>query len=358
MRTDLFDYHLPKELIAATPAEKRDASRLLVLRRDTQTLEHAVFAMLGNYLTSGDLLVINDSRVIRARLHGKRMATGGHVEFLLVERHSPAPNAGKDAWLVLCRPARKLKPGEMVYFANKRLMARILHYAGAGERIVEFDCPNVLEWLDQIGEVPLPPYIVQRRRELFGPRREVLPEDVERYQTVYAREPGSVAAPTAGLHFTPELMESLKQQGVRFARVTLHVGPGTFKPVEAEEVEQHRMHTEHYSIPPETVAAIEETRQMGKRVVAVGTTVVRTLEAAADEEGRVRSGDGATDLMILPSYRFRVVDALITNFHLPRSTLLMLVAAFAGREFVLRAYEEAVAQRYRFYSYGDAMLIL
>lgn len=357
MRIELFDYELPKELIAATPAARRDQSRLLVLHRQSQTFEHTVFAQIGEYLRAGDLLVINDSKVIPARLHGKREATGGHVEFLLVER-TAKPEGSGDRWRVICRPAKKLKPGEAVYFANKRLQARVVAYLDVGEREVEFDCPDVLARLDEIGEIPLPPYILQRRRELFRGGPLVLPEDAERYQTVYAREPGSVAAPTAGLHFTEELLESLQHNGVGLARVTLHVGPGTFRPVEVEEVEKHRMHEERYFIPSETVEAIRRTKRSGYCVVGVGTTVVRTLEAAADETGKVRAGAGVTDLMIVPGYSFKVIDALITNFHLPRSTLLMLVCAFAGREFVLRAYREAVEQRYRFFSYGDAMLIL
>ncbi|MCX7625740.1 MAG: S-adenosylmethionine:tRNA ribosyltransferase-isomerase, partial [Candidatus Sumerlaeaceae bacterium] len=258
MKIDLFDYELPKELIAAAPAARRDQARLLVLRRDSQTIEHSVFACIGDYLSPGDLLVINDSKVIRARLRGKREATGGLVEFLLVERTSALE--GCDRWRVICKPARKLKAGEEVYFANKRLKARIVAYMDVGEREVEFDCPNVLARLDEIGEIPLPPYILQRRRELFHGKPLVLPEDAERYQTVYAREPGSIAAPTAGLHFTQELLESLQRKGIGLARVTLHVGPGTFRPVEVEEVEKHRMHEERYFVPSETVEAIKRTK--------------------------------------------------------------------------------------------------
>lgn len=356
MRIELFDYELPRELIAATPAQKRDASRLFVLDRATAKFDHRVFAEIGDYLRAGDLLVVNDSKVIRARLHGKRMATGGHVEFLLVERVST--ESGHDRWRVICRPAKKLKPGEIVYFANKRLRARIEHYTDVGEREVVFDCPDVLSTLEEIGEVPLPPYILQRRRELMGKKRLVLPEDTERYQTVYAREPGSIAAPTAGLHFTTELIARLEHQGVRFAAITLHVGPGTFKPVEVDEIEKHRMHEEHFTVPQETAELVAATKAAGHRIIAVGTTVVRTLESVAEPQGTIRPGPGATRLMIVPGYKFRVVDALVTNFHLPRSTLLMLVSAFAGRELILEAYREAVAQRYRFFSYGDAMLIL
>jgi S-adenosylmethionine:tRNA ribosyltransferase-isomerase len=356
MKIDLFDYHLPKELIAATPIEPRDQARLLVMNRGLLTIEHSIFARIGEYLQPGDLLVLNDSKVIRARLHGKRASTSGHVEFLLIERMGA--EQGRDRWRVICRPAKKLRPGEVVYFANNRLHATILRYLDVGEREVEFDCPDVLARLDEIGEIPLPPYILQRRRELFRGGPLVLPEDAEYYQTVYAREPGSVAAPTAGLHFTEELLSQLQANGIGIARVTLHVGPGTFRPVEVEDVEQHRMHEERYFVPTETVEAIARTKATGHRVVAVGTTVVRTLEAAASATGNVVAGAGSTNLMIIPGYQFKVVDALITNFHLPRSTLLMLVCAFAGREFTLSAYQQAVEQRYRFFSYGDAMLIL
>jgi len=356
MRIDLFDYELPRELIAATPAEKREQARLLVLHRQQQTWEHSVFAQVGRFLREGDLLVVNESKVIPARLHGKRSRTGGHVELLLVER--TGQSEGRDRWRVICRPARKLQPGETIYFANKRLEAAIVRYLDVGEREVEFYCPDVLVFLDELGEIPLPPYILQRRRALFGEQRLLLPEDREWYQTVYARQPGSVAAPTAGLHFTEALLEELQRGGVRLARVTLHVGPGTFRPVETDEVEKHHMHEEHYNVPAGTAELIAQTKAQGGRVVAVGTTVVRTLEAAADGLGHVTPGRGSTRLMIVPGYRFRVIDALITNFHLPRSTLLMLVSAFAGREFILDAYREAVAQRYRFFSYGDAMLIL
>jgi S-adenosylmethionine:tRNA ribosyltransferase-isomerase len=360
VRTDLFDYHLPRELIAPVPAAERDASRLLVLQRAGQTIAHHTFRDLPALLRAGDLLVVNDSRVIRARLHGKRLATGGGVEFLLLER--TGQDGRCDRWLVLCRPARKLKPGEIVYFANRRLEATVLHYRGEGEREVEFRTPDVLAWLDELGEVPLPPYIVQRRREMAveHPECKTFDEsaDAERYQTVYAREPGSVAAPTAGLHFTPALLDALAASGVGRVAVTLHVGAGTFRPVETEEIEQHRMHVEHFTVSPEAAVAIRAARADGRRVVAVGTTCVRVLETLAAQPEGIRTGHFDTDLMIVPGFEFRAVDALITNFHLPRSTLLMLVAAFAGREFVLRAYEEAVRERYRFYSYGDAMLIL
>lgn len=362
MRVGLFDYHLPRELIAVEPAVRRDHSRLLVLHRADGRIEHRRFDDISGCLRAGDVLVLNDSRVIRARLHGKRLDTGGSVEFLLLERVAPTAGAAdraNDVWRVMCRPARKLKPGEIVCFANKRLQAHILHYRSQGEREAEFSAPDVMTWLDKIGEVPLPPYIIQRRRELgWGGRRLEVPADAERYQTVYAREPGSVAAPTAGLHFTPELLGRLSAAGVQSATVTLHVGAGTFKPVETREAEDHVMHTERFAIPPETAAAVNTARCEGRRIVAVGTTAVRSLETAASPEGMLHEGQYETSIMILPGCRFRCVDALVTNFHLPRSTLLMLVSAFAGRELILRAYEEAIAQRYRFFSYGDAMLIL
>jgi S-adenosylmethionine:tRNA ribosyltransferase-isomerase len=362
MRTDLFEYHLPRELIAAVPAQRRDQSRLLVVDRHAGRVGHSMFSRIGEHLRAGDLLVANDSRVIRARIHGKRLATGGKVEFLLLERTG---GGDRDTWRVMCRPARKLKPGEVVYFANKRFEAQVLHYVGEGEREVEFSCPDVMAWLDEIGEVPLPPYIVQRRRELREEARAkglrsapiADEEDAERYQTVYARDPGSVAAPTAGLHFTNELIARLKESGVGFETITLHVGPGTFKPVEVEDVEGHVMHSEHFVIRADAADAVNAAQAEGRRVIAIGTTAVRALESATTEDGPVSAGQYDTSLMIVPGYRFRVVDAMVTNFHLPRSTLLMLVSAFAGRELMLGAYEEAVRQEYRFYSFGDAMLI-
>jgi S-adenosylmethionine:tRNA ribosyltransferase-isomerase len=365
MRTDLFDYHLPQELIAPVPAERREDSRLLVVRRRDQSIEHAQFRDIGRYLCRGDMLVVNDSRVIRARLHGKRLSTGGTVEFLLLERASQTPQS--DTWRILCRPAKKLKPGETVYFANKRLTARITHHTGAGEREAEFDTPDIFPWLDQIGEVPLPPYIVQRRREIrdhASQAHDRIPtyadeQDVLRYQTVYARENGSVAAPTAGLHFSEDLLAALRSHvGVELASVTLHVGAGTFRPVETEEIEAHPMHSEQFTIPEDTAQAVNRSRDEGRRIVAVGTTSVRTLESSADDRGHVCAGSRDTRMMIVPGYCFRVVDAMVTNFHLPRSTLLMLVCAFSGRELILRAYEEAIRERYRFFSYGDAMLLL
>lgn len=359
METRLFDYHLPRELIAAAPTARREESRLLVLHRDSGLIEHRVFRDLPEYMRPGDVLTVNDSRVIKARIHGKRLSTGGGVEFLLLERVPIAPDHAGDRWRVMCRPARKLKPGEQVYFANKRLTATVMHYLSEGEREVEFSAPDVLAWLDELGEVPLPPYIVQRRREIAGTTHEALPEaDSERYQTVYAHDPGSVAAPTAGLHFSEDLLGRIIGGGAALARVTLHVGPGTFKPVETETVEEHPMHTERFVISEENARIINDAKREHRRVMAVGTTVVRTLESAAKDDGSVSAGTFETKLMILPGFKFKVVDALITNFHLPKSTLLMLVSAFADRETVMHAYETAIAEKYRFYSYGDAMLIL
>jgi S-adenosylmethionine:tRNA ribosyltransferase-isomerase len=359
VRTEQFDYSLPRELIATLPAEKREQSRLLVLDRKAQTIEHRHFFEIINYLHPGDVLVVNDSRVIRARMHGKRLTSGGKVEFLLLERcaHDSGEN---DRWIVMCRPAKKLKPGEEVYFANKQLMARVLHYRGEGEREVEFNTPDVLAWLDVIGEIPLPPYILQRRQETHFPVESpsTTQIDAERYQTIYAREPGSVAAPTAGLHFSEELLDRVRQLGVEVVPVTLHVGPGTFKPVESENIENHPMHSERFVISQQAADSLNLAHEQKRRIMCVGTTSVRSIESATDSQLKVHAGEFSTSLMIYPGYGFKSVDALITNFHLPRSTLLMLVSAFAGREFVLRAYELAVRERYRFFSYGDAMLIV
>lgn len=341
-----FDYELPDELIAQEPIEPRDAARLMVLRRATRTIEHRIFRELPSLLDPGDLLVVNDSRVLPARLFGQRR-TGGMVEILLVQ-----PLEGTTLWLALGRPARKLRPGETILvlphedsFEPQPL--RILERRARGQVVVELS-PAIAEHLELFGHVPLPPYI-------RAPLR-----DPERYQTVYATHSGSVAAPTAGLHFTERLFTELRQRGITVAPLTLHVGIGTFKPIEVEDVRQHKMHAEWYRVPAETVALIQEARQAGRRVVAVGTTAARTLESIADslDQGAVSELTGWTDLYIYPGYRWRVVNALITNFHLPRSTLILLVASFAGREFILEAYREAVRQRYRFYSFGDAMLIL
>ena len=343
MRVDEFDYELPPELIAQEPLPQRDASRLMVVDRETGRWEHARFRDLPRYLRPGDCLVLNDTRVRPARLYGRRPG-GGRVEFLLVQ---PLQD---DRWLALVRPGRRLRQGTVALCGEERpLRVEVEEVRESGERVVRLVAPpgeTLEETLHRLGRVPLPPYI---RTEL---------KDPERYQTVYAREEGAVAAPTAGLHFTPELLDRLRAMGVHIATLTLHVGVGTFRPVTAERVEEHVMHAEYYRVEPAAAETINAARARGGRVVAVGTTVTRTLETVADPQGRVRPGSGWTDLFIYPGYRFRAIDGLITNFHLPRSTLIMLVAALLGRERTLAAYREAVARRYRFFSFGDAMLIL
>jgi S-adenosylmethionine:tRNA ribosyltransferase-isomerase len=339
-----FDYLLPSSLIAQEPLPQRDASRLLVLDRRTGGTAHRGFADLPALLAAGDLLVVNRSRVIPARLLGQR-ARGGQAEVLLVR------DRGDGRWEAMVRPGRHLRPGQRVTVDDDLSVvveSEALDASGLRRVRLLSKRREVEAAIERCGRTPLPPYI----------RRADRPSDRERYQTVYARERGSVAAPTAGLHFTAALLERLAAAGVARAEVVLHVGPGTFQPVKAARVEDHRVAAEPYEVPAETAAAIERTRARGARVVAVGTTTVRALESAASAEGRVEAGAGETELMIAPGHRFRVVDALLTNFHLPRSSLLLLVAAFAGRDAVLRAYGEAVRERYRFYSYGDAMLIL
>jgi S-adenosylmethionine:tRNA ribosyltransferase-isomerase len=344
-----FEYDLPPELIAQTPVEPRDASRLLVVDRAADQLSHRHFREIGEFLRPGDLLVVNDTRVIRARLHGRREPSGGQVEVFLLRR---LRHGTGEEWECLVRPGRRLRRGAAFSFGPRgELEGLILAETDDGKREVAFTSPDgdAAGWLARLGEVPLPPYITTPLA------------DGERYQTVYARQEGSVAAPTAGLHFTPELLERLSAQGVGRATVTLHVGLGTFRPVQAETVEEHVMHSEYWELSAEAAAAVNAARRAGQRVVAVGTTACRTLESAARElsaTGELAPGSGWTDLFIYPGYRFRAVDALLTNFHLPRSTLLMLVSAFAGRNLIRRAYEEAVRERYRFFSFGDAMLIL
>jgi len=338
MRTDDFDYPLPAERIAQHPAP-RGTSRLLVL--DDRGLDrHRRISDLPALLQAGDLLVVNDTRVIPARLFARRGATGGRVELLLVEK------LDDHDWQCLARPGRRLRTG-LELEIDERLQARVLGRADGGRFVLRFSSP-VEPRLEELGHVPLPPYI-QRPDEAA---------DRQSYQTVFARHPGAIAAPTAGLHFTPRILAELGRRGIEIAQLTLHVGIGTFRPVSAELIADHRMETERFTVPPATAAAIAGTRRAGGRIVAVGTTVVRTLEAAArDAEGRVRPGAGRTDIFITPGFRFQVVDRLITNFHLPRSTLLMLVSAFAGRRRILAAYGEAIDNDYRFYSYGDAMLV-
>ena len=339
MKKSDFYYELPEELIAQTPLEKRDASRLLVLDRNTGAIEHKHFYDLPTFLQEGDCLVLNDSRVLPARLLGTR-STGGAVEVVLLR------DLGDGRWECLTRPGKKTRPGAELSFGDGVLTATVVDAIEDGNKILQFHYDGIfLEHLERLGKMPLPPYI---KEEL---------QDSERYQTVYSRQLGSAAAPTAGLHFTPELLEEIRQKGVKVCYVTLHVGLGTFRPVKAEDIQDHVMHSEYCEIPEETAKIINETRQHGGRVVAVGTTTCRTLESFAAEDGTVKKSGGWTDIFIYPGYRFKCVDALVTNFHLPESTLVMLVSALAGRETILHAYKVAVAERYRFFSFGDAMFI-
>ena len=339
MKTSDFVYDLPEELIAQTPAERRDASRLLVLDRDTGAMEHRHFYDLPDYLRPGDCLVLNDSRVIPARLFGVR-PTGGAVEVVLLK------DMGDGLWECLARPGKKMRPGTAVSFGGGELTGVVESVEDDGSRIIRFRYEGIfLEILERLGNMPLPPYI---KTQL---------DDPERYQTVYAREPGSAAAPTAGLHFTEELLDRIRAMGVDVRFVTLHVGLGTFRPVKAENVEEHEMHSEYCTVPAETAEAIRRAKAAGGRVIAVGTTSCRTLESFAGEDGEVLPGSRWTNIFIYPGYRFRCIDALVTNFHLPGSTLVMLVSALAGRENILNAYKTAVDMRYRFFSFGDAMLI-
>ena len=339
MRKSDFYFDLPEELIAQTPLERRDSSRLLHLDKVTGALEHRHFYELLDYLREGDCMVFNDSRVLPARLIGAR-PTGGSVELVLLR------DLGEGRWECLSRPGRKTKPGTEILFGNGELKATVESVAEGGNRIVRFDYEGIfLEVLERLGKMPLPPYI---KEEL---------QDSERYQTVYSREIGSAAAPTAGLHFTKELMEKIAAKGVKLCYVTLHVGLGTFRPVKAEEIEDHEMHSEFCIIPEETARIVSETKKKGGRVIAMGTTSCRTLESFAREDGSLPATSGWTNIFIYPGYTFKCIDALVTNFHLPESTLIMLVSALAGREHVLHAYEEAVKERYRFFSFGDAMFI-
>ena len=335
-----FYFDLPHELIAQDPLEDRSASRLLVLDKDTGAVSHHTFKEIEDYLQPGDCLVLNDTKVIPARLLGAKEDTSAHVEILLLKRIQA------DVWETLVRPGRKCKPGTRITFGGGLLRAEVLKVKEDGNRLIGFSYQGIFEEiLDKLGEMPLPPYITHKLA------------DKNRYQTVYARHEGSAAAPTAGLHFTEELLERIKIKGVQVAFVTLHVGLGTFRPVKEENVSDHRMHSEFYQVSREAATVINDTKKAGGRVICVGTTACRTLESAADERGTVRSGSGDTEIFIYPGYRFRVLDALITNFHLPESTLVMLVSALAGRENVLSAYEEAIREKYRFFSFGDAMFI-
>jgi len=335
-----FYFDLPQELIAQDPLEDRSSSRLLVLDKKTGGVSHHVFREIVRYLAPGDCLVLNDTKVIPARLLGEREETGAHVEVLLLKRREA------DVWETLVRPGKKCKPGARLVFGDGLLKAEVLETVEEGNRLIRFFYDGIWEeLLDRLGEMPLPPYITHKL------------EDRGRYQTVYAKYEGSAAAPTAGLHFTRELLAEIEKKGVRIAYVTLHVGLGTFRPVKEENVLEHHMHSEFYQVSEEAAGIINETKKAGGRIVCVGTTSCRTLESAADESGFVRPGSGNTEIFIYPGYRFKVLDALITNFHLPESTLVMLVSALAGRERVLAAYEEAVRERYRFFSFGDAMFI-
>ena len=340
MKTSDFFYNLPEELIAQTPIEPRDASRLMVLRRDSDVIEHKHFYDIIDYLNEGDCLIVNDSRVIPARIYGTKDDTGAKVEFLLLRQLE------NNRWETLVKPGRKAKIGARFTFGDGLLKAEVVDVIDDGNRIVEMTCEeNIYATLDKIGQMPLPPYITEKL------------EDQERYQTVYSHELGSAAAPTAGLHFTTELMDRIREKGVSIGYVTLHVGLGTFRPVKVEDVTKHKMHSEHYEIPQETADLILRTKAAGKRVIAVGTTSCRTLESVATNGG-IRACDGFTDIFIYPGYEFKVLDGLITNFHLPESTLIMLVSAFYGYDKTMKAYETAVKERYRFFSFGDAMAIL
>ncbi|CAB1249311.1 MAG: tRNA preQ1(34) S-adenosylmethionine ribosyltransferase-isomerase QueA [Oscillospiraceae bacterium] len=340
LKTKDFAYDLPKELIAQTPIEPRDASRLMVLDKETGKIEHAHFHDIVNFLRPGDCLVLNDSRVLPARIYGIKEGTGARVEFLLLR------NRGNDVWEVLCGPGKRAKPGSKFTFGDNLLKAEVLEIIEDGNRLVKFSYDgSFFSILDQIGQMPLPPYIKKKL------------ENKERYQTVYSREVGSAAAPTAGLHFTKELLQKVRDMGVKVEFVTLHVGLGTFRPVTAEHITDHQMHSEHYELPKETADAINETKKNGGRVIAVGTTSCRTLESVATKEGCIKPSEGWTDIFIYPGYQFKALDGLITNFHLPESTLIMLVSALAGYDHIMNAYKVAVEEKYRFFSFGDAMFI-
>ena len=339
MKVSDFYYDLPEELIAQHPYDKRDEARLLVLNKENQKIEHKVFKDIIDYLNPGDCLVINNTKVIPARLYGKK-DTGAKVEFLLLKRIEG------DYWEVMVRPGNKLKPGTRATFGEGLLNAEILDVLEGGNRRVKFEYNGIFnEILDQIGLMPLPPYITEKLK------------DKNKYQTVYAKYDGSAAAPTAGLHFTEELLEKIRNKGVEIAKVTLHVGIGTFRPVKVENVEEHHMHSEHFYIKKEDCDKINKAKESGKRVVGVGTTSCRVLETIADEKGMVEPIESDTSIFIYPGYKFKCIDGLITNFHLPQSTLLMLVSALAGKDYIMEAYEEAVKEKYRFFSFGDAMFI-
>ena len=340
MKVSEFNYELPEELIAQHPYEKRDEARLMVLDKKNQKIEHKGFKDVIDYLNPGDCLVINNTKVIPASIYGKK-DTGANVEFLLLKRIEG------DIWEAMVRPGGKIRPGTKVSFGDGLLNAEVLDILEGGNRKVKFEYEGIFnEILDQIGLMPLPPYIKEKLK------------DKNKYQTVYAKYDGSAAAPTAGLHFTEDLLQKIKEKGVEVANVTLHVGIGTFRPVKVETVEEHEMHSEHYYIKKEDAEKINKAKQNGNRVIAVGTTSCRVLESVADENGMMREVEGDTSIFIYPGYKFKCIDSLITNFHLPESTLIMLVSTLAGKDFVMNAYEEAVKEEYKFFSFGDAMIIL
>ncbi len=342
MKKQDFYYDLPKERIAQTPIEPRDHSKMLVVHRDTDCIEHKHFYDIVDYLQKGDCLILNDTRVLPARLYGIKQETGAHVEFLLLNQKE------KDVWEVITGPGRRAKQGAVFTFGDGILQAEILEVLENGNRLAKFryDGDSIFPVLEKVGEMPLPHYITEKL------------ENQERYQTVYSKELGSAAAPTAGLHFTPELLERIRAKGVQIGFVTLHVGIGTFRPVKADNIEDHKMHSEHYHISEETAQLIRKTKQNGGRVIAVGTTSCRTLESVATFHGEICAADGWTSIFIYPGYQFKCIDALLTNFHLPESTLIMLVSAFYDREKTLRVYKTAVEENYRFFSFGDAMFIV
>ncbi len=340
MKVSDFNYELPQELIAQVPIKDRSASRLMVLNRENKTIEDKIFKDILDYLKPGDCLVRNNTKVIPARLYGIKEETGVHIEFLLLKRIEG------DIWEVMVHPGRRLKIGTKVIFGNGLLKAEILEMMEGGNRKVKFEYEGIFnEILDQIGLMPLPPYIKEKL------------DDKSRYQTVYAKYEGSAAAPTAGLHFTEELLKKIKEKGVEIANVTLHVGIGTFRPVKVENIEEHDMHSEHYYIKHEDAEKINNTKKNGGRIIAVGTTSCRVLESVADENGLVKETEGDTSIFIYPGYKFKCIDCLITNFHLPESTLIMLVSALAGKDYIMKAYKHAVEEKYRFFSFGDAMFI-
>lgn len=340
MKTSDFYYDLPQELIAQDPLEDRSSSRLLHLDRQTGELEHTDFKHITKYLNPGDCLVINDTKVIPARLYGHKTETGALIEILLLKRRE------NDIWECLVKPGKKARPGAQIAFGDGILTGEIIDVVEEGNRLIQFHYEGIFEEiLDRLGEMPLPPYITHKL------------QDKNRYQTVYAKNEGSAAAPTAGLHFTKELLKEVENMGVKIAHVTLHVGLGTFRPVKVDDVEKHHMHSEFYVVEEDQAQLINDTKKNGGRVISVGTTSCRTLESAAGEDGILRAGSGWTEIFIYPGYQFKIIDGLITNFHLPESTLLMLVSALAGKEKIMHAYEEAVKERYRFFSFGDAMFI-